>query len=217
MQRSLYAGVSGLTNHQSILDVTASNLANVSTPGYKASRIGFATAMSQTQSAGGAPSGQTGGVNPRQVGLGVTSGTIDVDTRQGSLLATGRSLDLAIQGSGFFKVTRVNPSDGTFYSRVGNFGFDQNDDLVDLASGLRVNGIQQGLQGSISLTQYRSINAQATSNVTFQGNLNANAQGLRGSSLQAVLPLVEASDDRSSFSTGSESTQIGRASCRERV
>ncbi|HAT11405.1 MAG TPA: hypothetical protein DCS97_12625 [Planctomycetes bacterium] len=208
MQRSLYAGVSGLTNHQSILDVTASNLANVSTPGYKASRIGFATAMSQTQSAGGAPSGQTGGVNPRQVGLGVTSGTIDVDTRQGSLLATGRSLDLAIQGSGFFKVTRVNPSDGTFYSRVGNFGFDQNDDLVDLASGLRVNGIQQGLQGSISLTQYRSINAQATSNVTFQGNLNANAQGLRGSSLQAVLPLVEASDDRSSFSTGSESTLL---------
>jgi flagellar hook-basal body protein len=208
MQRSLFAGVSGLTNHQSILDITASNLANVSTPGYKSSRISFSTAMNQTQSAGGAPSGQTGGVNPRQVGLGVTSGSIDVDTRQGSLLSTGRSLDLAIQGSGFFKVTRVNPSDGSFYTRVGNFGFDQNDDLVDLASGLRVNGIQQGLQGAISLTQYRSINAQATSNITFQGNLNANAKGLRGSELQSVLPLVEASDDRASFSTGSESTLL---------
>ncbi|MBN8525751.1 MAG: flagellar hook-basal body complex protein [Planctomycetes bacterium] len=208
MQRSLFSGVSGLTNHQSILDITASNLANVSTAGYKSSRISFTTAMNQTQSAGGAPSGQTGGVNPRQVGLGVASGSIDVDTRQGSLLSTGRSLDLAIQGAGFFKVTRVNPADGSFYTRVGNFGFDQNDDLVDLASGLRVNGIQQGVQGAISLTQYRSINAQATQTVTFQGNLNANADGLRGSELQSILPLVEASDDRSSFSTGSEATLL---------
>lgn len=208
MQRSLFSGVSGLTNHQSILDITASNLANVSTSGYKASRISFTTAMNQTQSAGGAPSGQTGGVNPRQVGLGVASGSIDVDTRQGSLLSTGRSLDLAIQGAGFFKVTRVNPADGSYYTRVGNFGFDQNDDLVDLASGLRVNGIQQGVQGAISLTQYRSINARATQTVTFQGNLNANANGLRGSELQSILPLVEASDDRSSFSTGSEATLL---------
>jgi flagellar hook-basal body protein len=208
MQRSLYSGVSGLTNHQAILDITASNLANVSTPGYKSSRISFTTAMNQTQNAGGAPSGQTGGVNPRQVGLGVASGSIDVDFRQGSLLSTGRSLDLAIQGSGFFKVTRVNPSDGSFYTRVGNFGFDQSDDLVDLASGLRVNGIQQGVQGAISLTQYRSINAKATQNVTFQGNLNANAEGLRGSALQSILPLVEASDDRSSFTTGSEATLL---------
>lgn len=208
MQRSLFAGVSGLTNHQAILDITANNLANVSTPGFKGSRISFATAMNQTTSSGGAPSGQTGGINPRQVGLGVASGSIDIDIRQGSLLSTGRSLDLAIQGSGFFKVTRVNPSDGTFYTRVGNFGFDQNDDLVDLASGLRVNGIQNGVQGAISLTQYRSINARATQEITFQGNLDANAQGLRGAELQAVLPLVEASDDRSSFKAGSESTLL---------
>ena len=45
MQRSLFAGVSGLTNHQAILDITANNLANVSTPGFKGSRISFATAM----------------------------------------------------------------------------------------------------------------------------------------------------------------------------
>lgn len=208
MQRSLFSGVSGLTNHQAILDITANNLANISTPGYKASRISFTTALNQTQSSGGAPSGQTGGTNPRQIGLGVTNGSIDVDIRQGSLLSTGRNLDLAIQGSGFFKVTRVNPSDGTFYTRVGNFGFDQNDDLVDLASGLRVNGIQDGVQGAISLTQYRSINALATSQITFQGNLNANAGGVRGTSLDSLLPLVEASDDRSSFTTGSEATSL---------
>jgi flagellar hook-basal body protein len=208
MQRSLFAGVSGLTNHQAILDITANNLANVSTPGFKGSRISFATAMNQTQNAGGAPSGQTGGINPRQVGLGVASGSIDIDTRQGSLLSTGRSLDLAIQGSGFFKVTRTNPADGAFFTRVGNFGFDQADDLVDLASGLRVNGIQNGVQGSISLTQYRSINAQPTQNIVFQGNLDANAKGLRGSELQSVLPLVEVSDDGSSFKAGTEATAL---------
>ena len=208
MQRSLFAGVSGLTNHQAILDITANNLANVSTPGFKGSRISFATAMNQTQSAGGAPGSQTGGTNPRQVGLGVASGSIDVDMRQGALLSTGRTLDLAIQGNGFFKVTRVNPQDGTFYTRVGNFGFDQSDDLVDLASGLRVNGLQEGVQGNISLTQYRSINATATQEVSFQGNLSANSGSLRGSELTSVLPLVEASADGSSFSPATENSLL---------
>ncbi len=208
MQRSLFAGVSGLTNHQSILDITANNLANVSTPGFKGSRISFATAMNQTQSAGGAPGSQTGGTNPRQVGLGVANGSVDVDMRQGALLSTGRTLDLAIQGNGFFKMTKINPQDGTFYSRVGNFGFDQSDDLVDLSSGLRVNGIQNGVQGAISLTQYRAINATATRIVSFQGNLSANSGSLRGEKLTSVLPMVAASADRSSFSPANENSLL---------
>lgn len=208
MQRSLFSGVSGLTNHQAILDTTANNLANVSTPGFKSSRISFSTAMNQTSSAGNAPGSQTGGTNPRQVGLGVSSGSVDVDTKQGALLSTGRSLDLAIQGNGFFKVTRINPQDGTYYSRVGNFGFDQNDDLVDLASGLRVNGIQNGTQGAISLTQYRSINATATRTVSFQGNLSSNSGSLRGSELTSILPMVAASSDRSSFSSATENSLL---------
>lgn len=190
MQRSLFAGVSGLTNHQVILDVTANNLANVSTPGYKGSRVSFATAMQQTQSAGLAPSEQSGGVNPRQIGLGVTSNSIDVDMRQGALVSTGRTLDVAIQGAGFFKVTRTNPLDGTYYTRVGNFGFDENDNLVDLGSGLLVHGLQNNTQGPISLSQYRAINASATSVVNFQGNLDANSRALRGKDLKAVMPIV---------------------------
>jgi flagellar hook-basal body protein len=164
--------------------------------------------MNQTQSAGSAPGSQSGGTNPRQIGLGVASGSVDIDTRQGALLSTGRTLDLAIQGDGFFKITRVNPQDGTFYSRVGNFGFDQKDDLVDLASGLRVNGLQNGVQGAISLTQYRSINATATRVVTFQGNLSANSPSLRGSTLKSVLPMVAASADRSSFSPATENSLL---------
>lgn len=204
MEQALFSGVSGLSAHQSILDTTANNLANISTPGYKASIDNFATALSQTHSAGNAPGTQTGGTNPNQLGLGVSRGAVNVNMNQGALQTTGRSLDLAIQGDGFFKVTNINPQDGTYYTRVGNFGFDQNDDLVDLASGLRVNGIQQGVQGNISLTQYRSINATATKNVTYQGNLDANSGSLRGPTLDSVLPLQTASADGSSFAPSSE-------------
>jgi flagellar hook protein FlgE len=208
MMRSLDSGVSGLTNHQAILDTTANNLANVSTSGFKSSRVSFATAMFQTLGAGSSPNGQTGGTNPTQVGLGVTSASIDVDMRQGALGSTGRALDLAIQGEGFFKVTKVNPQDGTYYTRVGNFGFDKSENLVDLASGLRVNGIQDGVQGAISLTQYRSINASATKAVTFQGNLSANSASLRGTALTSVLPLTAASPDRTTFNPATESTLL---------
>ena len=110
MMRSLDSGVSGLSNHQSILDITANNLANISTSGFKGSRVSFNTAMNQTASAGSSPGGQSGGTNPKQIGLGVANGSVDVDMRQGALQSTGRSLDLAIQGEGFFKVTKVNPA-----------------------------------------------------------------------------------------------------------
>ena len=138
MQRSLYSGVTGLTNHQLILDTTANNLANISTNGFKGSRISFSTALLQTQNAGSSPTGSAGGINPRQVGLGVRTSSVDVDTRQGALLSTGRTLDLAIQGNGFF---RMAGSDGTSaFSRVGNFGFDSLDNLVDLGTGMFVQG-----------------------------------------------------------------------------
>ncbi|MEK7414168.1 MAG: flagellar hook-basal body complex protein [Planctomycetota bacterium] len=208
LMRSLDSGVSGLTNHQAILDTTGNNLANVSTSGFKAGHISFATAIGQTISAGSAPGSTTGGTNPRQVGLGVTTSSIDIDTRQGALQATGRSLDLAIQGEGLFKVTNTNPQEGTYYTRVGNFGFDKNDDLVDLSSGLRVNGIQAAVQGAISLTQYRSINATATSTISFQGNLNANNATFRGTEVQSVLPLIEASSDGTSFTPATETTLL---------
>jgi flagellar hook protein FlgE len=192
MQRSLYSGVSGLTNHQLILDATANNLSNVSTYGFKASRVSFATALNQTQSNGTAPSGGLGGTNPRQIGLGVTTSSLDVDSRQGSLLSTGRNLDLAIQGNGYFQVT-----DGsrTYYSRVGNFGFDGDNTLVDLGTGRKLVGIPFSETGqrlpSGPLTNFSTtIPSRATSQITMQGNLDATSPALQGESLQMAFPLV---------------------------
>ena len=96
MQRALSSGVSGMLNHQLVLDTTANNLSNVNTPGFKASRVSFSTALIQTQYAGSAPGSSIGGQNPRQIGLGMTASSIDLDMRQGAIQTTGRSLDLAI-------------------------------------------------------------------------------------------------------------------------
>ncbi len=194
MLRSLFSGVSGLTNHQLILDATANNLANISTTGFKGSRVSFSTALTQTQSAGSSPGDTAGGINPRQIGLGVRNSSLDIDMRQGALNSTGRTFDLAVQGNGFF---RVVGSDGTAaYTRVGNFGFDAQDNLVDLGSGMMVQGHKLDSTGkptgdrtAITTAENKSINAKATEQVRFQGNLSTDAEALRGTKLSSVLPI----------------------------
>lgn len=199
MQRSLSSGVSGMVNHQLILDTVANNLANVSTPGFKSSRVSFATTLSQTSFAGSAPDASSGGRNPTQTGLGVSTVSVDRDMRQGALQATGRTFDLAIQGEGFFQLAEFDsagsPTD-TFFSRVGNFGLDRDDNLVDLGTGLKVVGKQTDRTGtplsnqvSIDITNNRAMDAAATTSVTFQGNLSAKAGALQGSSLKSLFPL----------------------------
>lgn len=210
MQRSLFSGVSGLTNHQAILDTTANNLANVSTYGYKGSRVSFSTALSQTQFAGTAPSGEVGGVNPRQVGLGVTTSSIDVDMRQGSLLSTGRNLDLAIQGNGFFSVT---DGDRTYYSRVGNFGFDSNSTLVDLGSGKQLVGnlysessqdVPVSFGVPLQIPNGAALPSRRTSDIEMQGNLDATSPAIQGTTVQSLFPLV----DETSGETANEDTRL---------
>lgn len=206
MQRALSSGVSGMLNNQLVLDTTANNLANVNTPGFKSSRVSFSTALIQTQYAGSAPGSSIGGQNPRQVGLGMTASSIDIDMRQGAIQTTGRTLDLAIQGEGFFEVT-----DGTIprFTRVGNFGFDSQDNLVDLGSGYRLVGNTYNLRpnpdGSQSITQVgvplqidrsEAFPPKQTEEITFQGNLSSQTPALRGFALQSTFPLINASTNQ---------------------
>ena len=109
MMRGMYAAISGLEAHQTMLDVTANNLANVDTIGYKAQRTTFVDELSQTMAVGTGPNGTTGGTNPKQVGLGVEVGSIDNLMSAGSLQSTGNALDIAIQGDGFLQVGDGNP------------------------------------------------------------------------------------------------------------
>jgi flagellar hook protein FlgE len=132
MMRGMFSAISGLKVHQVMLDVTANNLANVNTVGYKSSRTTFKDSLTQLYRSGAASTSGQGGANAAQVGLGVSLGSIDNLMGSGSLQSTGNPLDVAIQGEGWFRVANGAPSATTAltagttngpanYTRAGNF------------------------------------------------------------------------------------------------
>ena len=141
MMRAMFAAISGLKVHQTMLDVAANDIANVNTVGYKAGRTSFKDALAQTQRGASSPSTALGGTNPQQIGLGVQLGSIDSVMSSGAIQSTGNALDVAIQGSGWFRV-----ADGavgaagtsTSYTRAGNFALDSSGNLVTQDGGFVV-------------------------------------------------------------------------------
>jgi flagellar hook protein FlgE len=125
----MYAAVSGLNAHQTMLDVTANNLANVDTVGYKRQRAEFSDELAETIAAGGPPNGYSAGTNPMQIGLGAHVGSVDNMMVQGGVRSTGNTTDVAIQGDGFLRVANGDVSasppafDATEYTRAGDLTF----------------------------------------------------------------------------------------------
>ncbi|HPT92182.1 MAG TPA: flagellar hook protein FlgE [Limnochordia bacterium] len=181
MMRSLFAGVSGLQNHQVRMDVIGNNIANVNTVGFKYSRATFKEALSQTLAAASAPQGNRGGVNAQQVGLGSRLGSIDVIHTQGGTQSSSSETDLAIEGNGFFILV---DGDKRYYTRAGMFEFDGTGTLTSKLNGLPVLGYLPDATGNISsnTTQLmkiqitedvRSITPQATTEVVLGGNISS--------------------------------------------
>jgi flagellar hook protein FlgE len=130
MMRGMFSAISGLKNHQVMLDVVANDIANVNTIGYKSARTTFKDSLTQLQRGASGAGGANGGTNAAQVGLGVGLGSIDNLMTGGALQSTGNPLDVAIQGEGFFRVAQVTVAPpatalpgGTVsqYTRAGNF------------------------------------------------------------------------------------------------
>ena len=137
MMRSLYSGVSGLQNHQTRMDVIGNNISNVNTIGFKRGRVNFQDMISQQMQGAAKPTDELGGVNPKEVGLGMTVAAIDNIFNQGNLQSTGVSTDIAIQGNGFFILKNGEES---FYTRAGAFSLDTDGTLVNPANGMRGQG-----------------------------------------------------------------------------
>lgn len=183
MMRSLYSGVSGLQNHQTRMDVIGNNISNVNTTGFKRGRVNFQDMISQQVGGAAKPTEELGGVNPKDVGLGMTIATIEQVFSQGNLQTTGVSTDVAIQGNGFFI---LKDGDESFYTRNGQFGLDSNGTLVNPANGQRVQGWmardlngEQIVQTAATPTDLvvpvgSKDPAKATENVLFACNLNKN-------------------------------------------
>lgn len=179
MGNALQSGVSGLKSHQTMLDVAGNNLANINTTAYKASRVTFSDLLSQTVRESSQPTDMIGGTNPMQVGSGVQVASVDRNMTQGDVYNTGRPLDMAIDGDGYFV---LNSGQNNVYTRVGSFGVDGEYYLIDPATGYRVQrigteGIEEGFQSesnsAIRIPYDVAMPAQTTTEMYFTGNLSA--------------------------------------------
>ena len=181
MMGALFAGVSGLRNHQTRMDVIGNNIANVNTVGFKASRMTFKEAFLQTLQGATRPAGTNGGINPMQIGQGMNVGSIDTLFTQGALETTGQPLDLAIQGDSLFV---LGNGQRQVYTRAGDFQIDAQGHLVSPSSGYILQGINADPTGAFSSSS--SIGdiqlhlgdkapAKQTGQVGLTGNLDAGA------------------------------------------
>ncbi|GAB2458148.1 flagellar hook protein FlgE [Conyzicola lurida] len=179
MLRSLYAGISGLRSHQTMLDVTGNNIANVNTTAFKSSSTQFQDTLSQLTQGAGGPQQGVGGTNPAQVGLGVLVAGISTNFAQGSTQATGKAANLMISGDGFFVTRNGNQ---TSYTRAGDFDFDASGRLVSPDGSLvqgwgAVDGVvaEGGLTGDIQLPINAISAGEASTSATLGGNIPSDA------------------------------------------
>lgn len=180
---ALFTGASGLAANSMALDVVGNNLANLNTTGYKNQRVLFQDQVYQMINLGSSGDGANlGGTNASQIGYGVGVGSVGTQFQQGAINPTGRPLDVAIQGGGFFTLRGTS---GHVFSRAGSFGVDANGYLVDPSTGAKVQrfGIVGEGGGSLPAFQVPGDNdiripfgagavGTATANVRYQGNLN---------------------------------------------
>lgn len=195
MLRSLYSGISGLRAHQTMLDVTGNNIANVNTAGFKGSSAQFEDTLSQLTQGASGPQPATGGTNPAQIGLGVKVAAVTTNFTQGSAQTTGKATDMMISGDGFFITSRGGQQ---LYTRAGSFGFDAGGRLVGPDGGLlqgwtadATGVVTTGSPiGNITLSPTATIPAVATTQVGVDGNLPSDAAV--GTSLERDIRVFDA-------------------------
>jgi len=174
----MFSGVSGLRAHQTWMDVIGNNISNVNTVGFKASRVTFQEVFSQTlrTAVSPAPGGGRGGINPQQVGLGMSIASVDVLHQRGSVQRTDNATDLAIDGEGFFALA---DGDRRLFTRAGNLRMDVGGYLT-VPNGMKALGWSgDDIAGRLQATA-QPINlanqfmaASATDRIAFQGNLDS--------------------------------------------
>jgi flagellar hook protein FlgE len=191
---ALFTGLSGLAVNARRLDVIGNNIANVNTVAFKSNRMVLAPAFSRNFSLGSAPSAQTGGTNPGQIGLGAVITGTQRNFNDGSISATGVATDVAIEGDGFFI---VDFSGEQRYTRAGDFQLNSANDLVTIA-GAKVQGYGVDAQFNVVTGTLVDVNiplgtltlAEATRNVDFNGNLNASGFVTTSGSLHESRALI---------------------------
>lgn len=170
MMRSLFSAVSGLKTHQTRMDVIGNNIANVNTEAFKASSVRFSELMYQTMStaSGGDASTGTGGVNAKQVGLGVSTASTMINiTGAGSSETTGNPFDLKLSDSQTTNFFIVSDGTNTMFTRAGSFYVDGNGYLCMSSTGYTVQGWQvDKTTGEIHKDTVSPLQVMSPSNTT---------------------------------------------------
>jgi flagellar hook protein FlgE len=137
MMNGMYAAISGLDANQTMLNVTANNLSNVNTIGYKSARVTFADSLAQIVRGASSSTVSNGGTNPLQVGLGVQVDSTDNEMSEGSFQSTNNPLDVAIQGEGFLRVgSGTPPAEPPYTAKLpANFQYTREGDLTTNTKG----------------------------------------------------------------------------------
>ncbi|MCR4817958.1 MAG: flagellar hook-basal body complex protein [Fretibacterium sp.] len=187
MLRSLMTAVTGVRAHQTMLDVTGNNIANANTTGFKKDNTVFQDLMYQNQKLASAPADGRGGINPAQVGLGVSVGAIETIFTQGAANYTGNVSDMMINGSGFFIYD--NGTGSQLYSRSGATVRDADNNLVQSGTGYKLQGYQmekdpinpsEYVRGSslsdVNIPLGKKLEPNATTEVKFQCNLDSRSE-----------------------------------------
>ncbi|MBI3900273.1 MAG: flagellar basal-body rod protein FlgF [Gammaproteobacteria bacterium] len=165
MLSSLYSGLSGLLAFSKGLDTLSNNISNMNTPGFKSSELTFRDLFYRFSG---------GQDNKEQMGQGVDASGSSINYQQGELRDTGNELDIAIDGAGFFVLRK----DGqTFYTRAGQFEFDDEGFLIERSSKGRVAALQDGQLQDISITDRRTIAPQPTAKISFSNILAYGSSG----------------------------------------
>ena len=152
MLRAFSTAATGMAAQQTIVDVIANNLANINTTGFKRSQVSFQDLMYIKLRISGGDTSTGGTPTGLEIGSGVRpAATLKVFT-QGELENTGRSLDVAILGDGFFQVT--DPGGATKYTRDGALSVDANGNLVT-TSGHRVGSINIPTTDVVGVSIYK--------------------------------------------------------------
>ncbi len=185
MMRSMYSGVSGLKTHQTKMDVIGNNIANVNTVGFKSSSVTFSEIMYQNLSGASGPNALTGtgGVNAKQIGLGVTTGSTSVNiTGPGASQTTGGAFDIKLNdtnsATSFFIVSNGS---GTQFTRAGSFYVDGAGNLCMKSTGYNVMGWQvDPTTGDIRKDTVSALRVMSEKNMTSapEATVNGRCEGV---------------------------------------
>ncbi|WP_299442960.1 flagellar basal-body rod protein FlgG [uncultured Rhodospira sp.] len=149
--RALNIGATGMLAQQQNVEVISNNIANMNTTAYSRRRTEFHDLLYQSLRRAGSTSSDAGDIVPAgvQVGLGVKTAAVYRITEQGSMLSTDNSLDMAIQGKGYFQIDL--PTGETGYTRDGSFQLNPDGEVVT-HDGYKVQGIQAIPNEAVSIT-----------------------------------------------------------------